>query len=228
MVGRYSAYRHGSDTIPQDVVDRILIGACAAVWLVLIGVSVAAAVALADLGQGFHKVARSQHTPWVLYAVMIVSALIIAGAVPVLLRARRTARSEPPARLAGAPAGGGASTPLRGTARQLVRTGHPAARSVAERARPTRVQSSAPAAEPSGTAVDRIWLRGAVALTGTMGVALIAAASATYLMAIGHDGASWIAYGLAGVVTAGLPVIEWLHVRQLRQAAGVTPAVTAQ
>ncbi|MGA8249812.1 MAG: DUF2561 family protein, partial [Mycobacterium sp.] len=25
------------------------------------------------------------------------------------------------------------------------------------------------------------------------------------------------AYGLAGAVTAGLPAIEWLHVRQLRQ-----------
>ena len=209
MTSRYAAYRHGSDTVPPDVVDRILVGACAAVWLVLIGVSVAATVALTDLGQGFHKMARSQHTPWVLYAVIIVSALIIAGAIPVLLRARRMARAEPPAPLVGASA--------RGAARQLVRTGHPAVRSVAERARPARVQSSGPAAESPGTAVDRIWLRGTVALTGTIGVALIAVASATYLMAVGHDGAAWVAYGLAGVVTAGLPVIEWLHVRQLRQ-----------
>ena len=64
-------------------------GACAAVWLVLIGVSAAAAVALANLGQGYHKSAASQHTPWVLYAVIIVSALIIDGAIPVLVRARR-------------------------------------------------------------------------------------------------------------------------------------------
>ncbi|MGA9678462.1 MAG: DUF2561 family protein, partial [Mycobacterium sp.] len=68
-----------------------------------------------------------------------------------------------------------------------------------------------------GSAVDRIWLRGTVALTGTMGVALIGVAAATYLMAVGHDGASWVAYGLAGAITAGLPAIEWLHVRQLRQ-----------
>ena len=48
MVSRYSAYRRGSDAIPPDVIDRILLGACAAIWLVLLGVSVAAAVALSD------------------------------------------------------------------------------------------------------------------------------------------------------------------------------------
>lgn len=128
MTSSYAAYRHGSDTVPPHVVDRILVGACAAVWLVLIGVSVAAIVALANLGHGYHKATASQHTPWVLYVVIIVSALIIAGAIPVLLRARRMSRNEPPAPLAGASA--------RGAARQLVRTGHPAARPVADRARP--------------------------------------------------------------------------------------------
>jgi Protein of unknown function (DUF2561) len=224
MASRYSAYRHGSDTVPPDVVDRILVGACAAVWLVLIGVSVAAAVALADLGQGFHKTARNSHTTWVLYVVIVVSALIIAGAIPVLLRARRSAQAEPPARLVGAstrvggtPPEGGTPTRLRGTAEQPVRTGHATARTVAERARPGRIRASAAAAESSGTTVDRIWLRGTVALTGTMGVALIAVAAATYLMAVGHDGASWFAYGLAGIVTVAMPAMEWLHVRQLRQ-----------
>jgi Protein of unknown function (DUF2561) len=207
MASRYSAYRHGSDTVPPDVIDRILVGACAAIWLVLIGVSVAAAVALADLGQGFHKMARNSHTTWVLYVVITVSALIIAGAIPVLLRARRTAQAEPPARLVGASA--------RVTARQPVGTGHAAARTVAERARSPRIPAVTP--ESSGATTDRIWLRGTVALTGTMGVALIAVAAATYLMAVGHDGASWFAYGLAGIVTAGMPAIEWLHVRQLRQ-----------
>ncbi|CFB00662.1 Conserved membrane protein of uncharacterised function [Mycobacterium tuberculosis] len=49
MVSRYSAYRRGPDVISPDVIDRILVGACAAVWLVFTGVSVAAAVALMDL-----------------------------------------------------------------------------------------------------------------------------------------------------------------------------------
>lgn len=208
MVSRYSAYRRGPDTIPPDVIDRILVGACAAIWLVLLGVSVAAAVALADLGRGFHKVAGSSHTPWVLYAVIIVSALIIAGAIPVLLRARRMGLIEPASRAAAGQA--------RAATRPPVRLMAPKPRTAAERARQQRVQAAQPATEWSGTAVDRVWLRGTVILTGTMGTALIAVAAATYLMAVGHDGASWVGYGLAAGVTAAMPAVEWFHVRQLR------------
>lgn len=208
MVSRYSAYRRGSDTVPPDVVDRILVGACAAIWLVLLGMSVAAAVALVDLGRGFHQIAKNPHTPWVLYAVIIVSALIIAGAIPVLLRARRMGLTDPAARSAGS---------ARGQARPPVRLMSPAPRTAAERARQQRVRAVEPAGEWSGAAVDRVWLRGTVVLTGTMGAALIAVAAATYLMAGGHDGPSWVGYGLAGIVTAAMPVVEWLHIRQLRR-----------
>jgi hypothetical protein len=205
MVSRYSAYRRGSDTVPPDVIDRIMVGTCAAVWLVLLGVSVAAAVALADLGRGFHKTAGNSHTTWVLYAVIIVSALIIAGAIPALVRARRMS-----------PVDSARSVP--GQARPPVRLMSPAPRTAAERARQQRVaQAADPEGEWSGAAVDRIWLRGTVVLTGTMGAALIAAATATYLMAVGHDGPSWVGYALAGIVTAAMPVVEWLHVRQLRR-----------
>ncbi|WP_156763293.1 DUF2561 family protein, partial [Mycobacterium scrofulaceum] len=69
----------------------------------------------------------------------------------------------------------------------------------------------------SGETVDRVWLRGTVLLVTAMGAALVAVATATYLMAVGHDGPSWVAYVVAGVVTAGMPAIEWLHVRRLRQ-----------
>lgn len=207
MVSRYSAYRRGDDTISPDVIDRILIGACAAVWLVLLGVSVAAAVALADLGRGFHQAASSTHsTSWVLYAVIVVSALIIAGAIPMLIRARRMAQTDPAAR------GMAASRPP-------VRLMSQAPRTAAERARQPRPQAPAPAADSdwSGETVDRVWLRGTVLLVTAMGAALVAVATATYLMAVGHDGPSWVAYVIAGVVTAGMPAIEWLHVRQLRQ-----------
>ena len=205
MVSRYAAYRRGSDTVPPDIIDRIMVGACAVVWLVLLGVSVAAAVALADLGRGFHKTAGNTHTTWVLYAVIIVSALIIAGAIPALVRARRMS-----------PAESARSGP--GQARPAVRLMSPAPRTAAERARQQRVaQAVDQGGEWSGAAVDRVWLRGTVLLTGTMGAALIAAATATYLMAVGHDGPSWVGYALAGVVTAAMPVVEWLHVRQLRR-----------
>jgi hypothetical protein len=207
MVSRYSAYRRGSDTIPPDIIDRILVGACAVVWLVLLGVSVAAAVALVDLGRGYHTMAGGSHTSWVLYAVIIVSALIIAGAIPVLLRARRMGLIEPATRPAAA----------RAPNRPPVRLMAPAPRTAAERARQPRVQAAERPAEWSGAAVDRIWLRGTVLLTSTMGAALIAAAAATYLMAVGHDGPSWVAYGLAGAISAAMPAVEWLHIRQLRR-----------
>lgn len=205
MVSSSSAYRRGSDTIPPDIIDRILLGACAAIWLLLLGVSVAAAVALADLGRGFHSAARNTHsTPWVLYAVIIVSALIIAGAVPVLLRARRMTKAEPPV--------------VRSTALQgRPQAKPPATRTVVERVRPQRSQAAAATGDWSGEAVDRIWLRGTVVLTGALGIALIAVAAATYSMAVGHDGGSWVGYGLAGAVTAAMPAVEWFYVRQLRR-----------
>ncbi|OBA64190.1 hypothetical protein A5647_03855 [Mycobacterium sp. 1100029.7] len=204
MVSRYSAYRRGSD-IPPDVIDRILLGACAAIWLLLLGVSVAAAVALADLGRGFHTAARDAHsTPWVLYAVIVVSALIIAGAIPVLLRARRMTKTEPPVVR---------STALQG--RPPVRPA--AARKVVERVR-TQRGAAAAVGEWSGEAVDRVWLRGTVVLVGTIGAALIAVSAATYAMAVGHDGPAWVGYVLAGLITAGMPAVEWLFVRQLRAA----------
>jgi hypothetical protein len=213
MVSRYYAYRQGSDTVPPDVVDRILIGACAAVWLLLVGVSVAATVALADLGRGFHKVARTPHTPWILYVVIVVSALIIAAAIPMLLRARRMANDEPAAGSVGALA--------RRATRQRASSGYATGRFAAERARQERVQAYGHVDEWSGAAVDRIWLRGTVALTGTMGAALVAVGVSTYLMAVGHDGASWVGYTFAGVITAAMPVLEWLHVRQLRRVIAV-------
>lgn len=214
MVGRYSAYRRGPDpVVSPDVIDRILIGACAAVWLVLVGVSVAAGVALADMGRGLHKVSASSSTSWVLYAIIIVSALVIAGSIPVLMRARRATPPEPIVR----------SKSLIGPveSRTPIRTGGPAARTLAE---PTRRPTARAYAETewSGEAVDRIWLRGTVALTGVTGAALIAAATATYLMADGHDGAAWFSYGVAGVVTAALPVIEWFYVRQIRRVRDAT------
>lgn len=113
MVSRYSAYRRGPDVISPDVIDRILVGACAAVWLVFTGVSVAAAVALMDLGRGFHEMAGNPHTTWVLYAVIVVSALVIVGAIPVLLRARRMAEAEPATRPTGASRAGRAIDRIR-------------------------------------------------------------------------------------------------------------------
>lgn len=209
MVGRYSSYRRGPDPVVNpNIIDRVMIGACAAIWLVLVGVSVAAAVALADLGRGFHKMARTPHTTWVLYAVIVISALIIAGAIPVLLRARRMTQAEPVVRSRALQ--GGAVRP----AKQIARTG---SRVAVEQARREPVKAYGALDEWSGAVVDRIWLRGTLALTSAIGTSLIAVAVATYLMAAGHDGAAWVSYGFAGVIAAGLPAIEIIYVRQLRR-----------
>ncbi|MEI7716318.1 MAG: DUF2561 family protein [Mycobacterium sp.] len=205
MVGRYATYRRGDDSISPEVVDRILIGACAAVWLMWLGASVVALVALVDLGRGFRKVAHNSHTSWILYSIIIVSAIVIAGAIPVLIRARRMSHAEPVAPPAGSgrpPLGRAAAGPPQADQGDLVKP--------------------ASTAEWSGPEVDRLWLRGTISLAGAMGVALIGVAVATYLMAVGRIGPSWVSYGLAGTVTATMPVIEWFHVRRLRALAAQT------
>ncbi|GBE64787.1 hypothetical protein MFM001_12490 [Mycobacterium sp. MFM001] len=206
MADRYSTGPRGWSTMSPTTGDRILIGACAAIWLVLVGVSVAAVVALADLGRGFHESTGSPHSSAVLYVIIAVSALVILAAIPVLLRARRTARPDAAAR--------SAVVPARGAGSQL-RPGHPQARTTIQQARTERLTTLRPGLPDA--AVERIWLRGSVALMAAMGVALIAVATATYLMAVGHQGAAWTAYVIAGIVTAAMPVIPWQHVRQLRR-----------
>lgn len=188
--------------------DRILIGSCAAVWLLLVGAGVAATVALVDLGRGFHR-ASNPHTPTVLYAVIVVSALVILAAVPVLLYARRRTGSGPGGVFA-------ASSALAGGA-QRSRHGYAPAATVPVEVRTERLSAISPALALPQAAVDRIWLRGTVGLVGAMGVALVAVAVATYLMAIGREGASWSSYVVAGVVTAVMPAIPWRHLRQLRR-----------
>ena len=104
MMDRHSQAWGVRGKVTPATSDRILIGSCAAIWLVLVGMSVAALVALMDLGRGFHAAKGNPHTSSVLYAIIIISALIILAAIPMLLRARRITRDGPVARSAGSPA----------------------------------------------------------------------------------------------------------------------------
>ena len=206
MVDRYSQIWGRRVNVAPTTADRVLIGVCAAIWLTLVGMSVAALVALMDLGRGFHEANGNPHTSSVLYAIIIISALIILAAIPMLLRARRTIRDGPGARSRGAVSGGVSGQPIR--AGQPLRAG--SGRDHAE-----RVATQRPAL-PDAT-IDRVWLRGTLALMSTMGAALLAVSAATYAMAIGHDGFSWTGYVIAGLVTAAMPVIPWRHGRQLHR-----------
>ncbi|MGC2652967.1 MAG: DUF2561 family protein [Mycobacterium sp.] len=214
MADRFSADRRGWPIVSPLATDRILVGTCAAIWLVLVGASVAAVVALMDLGRGFSKSPGSQHTPAVLYTVIIVSALVIAAAIPVLVRARRIsrARSTLPA---------GTLTGRSGEqAREPGYSSPPAVTAEPGTERLPTLESVA----LSRAEVDRIWLRGAITLLAVMGGALIFVAVATYLMAIGRNGLAWTGYGLAAAVTATMPVLVWWHDRQLHRmlAAGTS------
>jgi hypothetical protein len=203
----------GRDFIPTswrtpENVDRILVGLCALIWLVLLGMSVAAVVALVDLGRGFHKLTRNPQTG-VLYIVIGVSALIILAAIPVLLRARRPGPARPILRPPGFP------PPERGALPDT--PGRRAQHTEFGGGAPERRGAAGLMFLPVANEVDRVWLRGTTGLASLMGTALIAVAAATYLMATGKDGAAWVGYGVAGCFAAAMPVIIWLHLRQFRE-----------
>ena len=92
--------RFGLNPGDFDRTDRILLGSCAGIWLAALGAGVAATVALVDLGGGHTESSGDSGTPWLLYTVIAISAAVIIGAVPLLMRARRDAmaEAEPPAR----------------------------------------------------------------------------------------------------------------------------------
>ncbi len=194
-----------------DRTDRILLGACVAVWLIALGAAVAATVALVDLGTTHSQSSGESETPWLLYVVIAISAAVIIGAVPLLLRARRAALADapPPAR----------ATPARAVEAPTEKLRVPPTAAVGPAAGrpgyPTR-EAISPAPNPMMAAVDQLWLRCAVIIAIAMGVAMVAIGVATYLMAVDHSAAAWVFYVLAGIVTVGMPAIPWLYLRQLR------------
>ena len=93
--GAAARSRLGATAGNDDNLDRILVGSCAVIWLAVLGSGVAATVALVDLARGHPQSSTTSGTPWLLYTVIGVSALVIVGAIPLLVRARRTALEDP-------------------------------------------------------------------------------------------------------------------------------------
>jgi hypothetical protein len=206
----------GLDTAELDRTDRILLGACAAVWLVALGAGVAATVALVDLGTGHAQSSGDSDTPWLLYAVIAISAAVIIGAVPLLLRARRAALEEAPPQARATPvrATAGQQPPGRGAELPTEKLRVPSTRATGP-GYATR-EAISPPPSPLMTAVDQLWLRCAVIIAIAMGVAMVAIGVATYLMAVDDNAAAWVFYVLAGIVTVGMPAVPWFYLRQLR------------
>ena len=84
----------GESPIPAgrspETVDRLMVGVCGAIWLVLLAVSAIATVALVQLGSG-HRPSGGSGSSWLLYTIIVISAVVILGAIPLLIRARRAA-----------------------------------------------------------------------------------------------------------------------------------------
>ncbi len=194
-----------SEKFAPDSVDRGLIAACAGVWLLVLGAAVAAIVALVDLGRGHSAVRPGESgTPWLLYSIIAISALVIVGAVPLLLRARRDELSNSP----DGPVAK-AATPLS-AARALRGSGRAAGY-------PGPVPNRASSAVISDAELDRMWLRGGLGVLTATGIAMTAVAAATYLLAVGSDGVAWAIYAVAGVVTVAMVAIPVVLVRQLQE-----------
>jgi len=200
-----------------ETVDRILVGVCGAIWLVLLAVSAVATVALVRLASG-HSSGGERNSSWLLYSIIAVSALIIIGAIPLLLRARRNALAGPGDSLAADSAAvRGAVQPVEVSTEKLRVFGvDPSAQ---------RLTDAAPAEPlvPAGV-LDRLWLRGTVSLLSALGLALTAVAAASYLLAVASDSAAWVALGLAGVITIAMPAVLIYHQRMLTEVAEETGA----
>lgn len=204
---------HGEHEAPAsgrspETVDRIMVGVCGAVGLVLLAAVVVATVGLVRLANG-HSGGGDGHSSWLLYSIIVVSALIIIGAIPLLLRARRNAVASPAEHEAAAEVSAPAPAVEAPTEKMRVFGVDPYAQRELEVSKPV-------AAVPTAV-LDRIWLRGTTSLLTAMGLALTAVAVATYLLADGKDTGAWVALGLAGVITIAMPAVLVFHERMLSE-----------
>ena len=214
-----SRVRQQLDPGEFDRTDRVLLGACAAIWLAALGTGVAATVALVDLGSSAQEASGDSGTPWLLYIVIAVSAAVIIGAVPLLIRARREAMAdpEPPARPAPGGAVGRRQESARGDATEKLRiSGATAGRIHSGPGYAAAVTHSTSLPAPLVAAIDQVWLRCAVLIACAIGIALVAIGVATYLMAVESDTASWVLLALSGLITLAMPAIPWFYLRELR------------
>lgn len=190
---------------PPETVDRLLIGVCGAIWLVFLVVGVIATVALVKLGSG--RNGHAEQSPWLLYTIIAVSAVTIAAAIPLLLRARRDAMAE---QAKPAPEPVVAAKPPIDAPTEKIRVFGTSVDPLA--ARPVETPRS-----PAAVALERETLRGTLAVVGLMGLAATTVATATYLLAVGSETAAWAALAVAGLCTAGMPVVAVLFARRLAE-----------
>lgn len=197
-----------------ETVDRLMVGVCGAIWLVLLAATVFATVALVRLANG-HAGGGERQSSWLLYTIIVVSALVILGAIPLLLRARRGALSEETRPETGDDAAAEA-LPVRRTEPP---TGKMRVFGVDPYANRELEAASSAARRAYHAVVDRVWLRGTSSILGVMGLALTAVAIGTYLLAVASDTAAWVAFGSAGALAVSMVAVLVFFQRQLGEVA---------
>lgn len=199
---------------PPDL-DRILLGVCAAVWLAALGVSVAAVVRLVDLGSGRGTVraelaeASGSETPWALYTVIGVSAVVIAVAIPLLIRARKQSTDRP---LRAGTAGGSVSDDIAAVPSRQAR------RRAAESTIAVADSGLGSGARPA--VVDQVYLRCTAGVIAAVGAGTLAIAVGTYLLAGDNSTGAVALFIIAGLVTVAMPAVPWFYLRELRAVLG--------
>ncbi|SKP46689.1 DUF2561 family protein [Mycobacteroides abscessus] len=212
-----------------ESVDRMLIGLCAVIWLAFVGMLVGAIVVIAGMGED----SGSSGSSWGIYIVIGVSLAVIVGAVPLLLRARKTAAqrtargaSKTAPKTKGANSSGGATAP----------SGPPPAEASTEKLKtfggladhvshvPKDYNGPGSPAYRAATevaakraVVNRLWLRATVGIVGAIGLALLAVVTGTYLLAVESDTAAIVAFVFAGVITCAMGAIPWVTLKKLRE-----------
>lgn len=212
-----------------ESVDRMLIGLCAVIWLAFVGMLVGAIVVIAGMGED----SGSSGSSWGIYIVIGVSLAVIVGAVPLLLRARksaaqRTARgaSKTAPKPKGANSSGGATAP----------SGPPPAEASTEKLKTfggladhvshvpkdyngpgSPAYRAATEAAAKRAVINRLCLRATVGIAGAIGLALLAVVTGTYLLAVESDTAAVIAFVFAGVITCAMGAIPWVTLKKLRE-----------
>lgn len=195
---------------PENL-ERILLAACAVIWLGALGAAVAATVTLVDLANGRGTVraelseASGSETPWLLYTVIGVSAVVIAVAIPLLVRARRQTGQ----RSLHTPAGGSAADDIAAVSTRESR------RRQAEPA----VETGRGSAVPSGV-VDQVYLRCGTSIGCAVGAGTLAVGVATYLTAGGSGSAAMAFYIITGLIVVAMPVLPWFYLRELKSVIG--------
>jgi hypothetical protein len=201
---------------PENL-ERILLAACAVIWLAALGAVVAATVSLVDMASGRGTVraelseASGSETPWVLYTVIGISAAVILVAIPLLVRARQQSGNRP--LRDHTPAGGSVAEDIA---------------AVPPRAAGRRRAESAPETGTRSTALpgvaDEVFVRFGLSMACAVGVGTLAVALATYLSANDSGSAAVAFYIIAGIVTVAMPVLPWFYLRELKSVVGAPAA----